>query len=193
MYLRWEAGNGLKVARFGHALAALDGGGLVVLGGIHTEIPLSSGEVYDPNTNDWKALKTQMAVGRFGTVAASRNDKVYAVGGLSALNEALPSIEEYSLTTGEWVTLPASMIQQRCGHAVCMLSLYYSPCPVSCQAWCVGASRKGAHGVTNRNRSLCAHPSSPANPLIIVSPGHHLQRQAVRCGRFIVWTPHASN
>ena len=116
MTSRWQAASGLNVPRFGHAMAVIDGGGMVVVGGVNAGKQLASAEYFHPATKQWEILSAEMEKPRWGPAVAVHNNTVCVFGGLSVGNEPTSSVEEYCLATKQWTMQSVTMSPARCGH-----------------------------------------------------------------------------
>ncbi len=88
-------------------LVTLSDGRVLAAGGHDGNRTLSSSEVYDPETGEWRAVGAMRTPRRNHAVVALRDGRVLAVGGTySASFGALSSAELFDVGTGRWMPVP---------------------------------------------------------------------------------------
>jgi hypothetical protein len=117
----WSTTGSMSTARLNFIGAAMSNNRVLVSGGYSaTLVPLSSAELYNPNTRTWAATAS-MGTARANHAAALRgNGQVLVTGGVSS-SGALASAETYSTSTGTWTTR-SPMNVPRSNHRLTTLS-----------------------------------------------------------------------
>src|SRR5262249_52906056 len=98
----FESAASMSSARYVHSQALLPSGKVLVVGG-ETSVPLTSAELYDPNTNAWTAAGalTTARIGQTETVLTS--GKVLVVGGYNAgAGGVLKTAQIYDPASNTW-------------------------------------------------------------------------------------------
>jgi hypothetical protein len=96
-----------SVARTGPPAAAAANGKIYVFGGLSSGgTALSSGEVYDPNTNTWSGI-APMPTALSGESAVADGSLIYVIGGGTngIANSAVTSVFAYNTTSNTWSTV----------------------------------------------------------------------------------------
>jgi N-acetylneuraminic acid mutarotase len=106
---RWISAAPMGARRDGQAAVLLPDGDVLVVGGTGEEpsapgVPLSSAELYDPNTNQWVTITGMAAVHREHTATLLRTGAVLVVG-----STAKSQPELYDLGGNAWSTTGSSM------------------------------------------------------------------------------------
>jgi len=134
---KWVTCPHMLVHRAGCAAALLPDGRLLVIGGYDAkgivEGLLATCEVFDPATQTWEQMPSELKRARWGHGCATLNGLVYAVGGCSlrpdtppheAFMETLRSCEVFDPSVGEW-TPCAELNVARAGARVVTLGDRY--------------------------------------------------------------------
>lgn len=128
----WTATTtGMREARFGHSATLLDGGKVLVAGGIasrdaQTSMALASAEIFDPATGEWTLTAEPMHDARSGHPAVPiAGGRVLVVGGMAVIGRGLYTgqafCEVFDPETGTW-TPTGSLSTVRKGHQASLLA-----------------------------------------------------------------------
>ena len=119
----WSALPPMAHARSAAAGCVLPSGRFAVLGGEGTDgEDRSDGEVYDPVRRVWEPLPAEMAVSRFGSVAAPVPGGLIVAGGDKYNDDAVDSAELYEEASGRWFRLPHRKPDKAAGFSLVNLS-----------------------------------------------------------------------
>ncbi len=127
----WTRGNLMNASRAYHAAVLMDSGKVLLTGGYDVRViegliqlrPLSSAEVYEPNTpegQEWTSANPMGLARAKHTATLLRNGNVLVTGGLSDGTSPSSSSEEYSAEDGTWSPL-SRMSFARAGHTATLL------------------------------------------------------------------------
>jgi N-acetylneuraminic acid mutarotase len=116
------AANSMTVARFGHSVAMLTTGKVLLAGGNNASGTTATAELYDAVSGTWSATGA-MNIARYGhTSVVLPNGSVLVMGGFSTVsNAALNSSELYNPTTASWTLTSGAMSQARYFHSSTLL------------------------------------------------------------------------
>jgi len=119
----WSALPPMAHARSAAAGCVLPSGRFAVLGGEGTDgEDRSDGEVYDPVRRVWEPLPAEMAVSRYGSVAAPVPGGLIVAGGGKDNLDAVDSAELYEEASGRWFALPHRKPDKAAAFALVNLS-----------------------------------------------------------------------
>ena len=120
----WSALPPMAHARSAAAGCVLPSGRFAVLGGLGTmDVEVrSDGEVYDPVRRVWEPLPAEMAVSRYGSVAAPVPGGLIVAGGGKDNLDAVDSAELYEEASGRWFALPHRKPDKAAGFSLVNLS-----------------------------------------------------------------------
>ena len=98
----WTSGPNMAVPRWGHKVVAYDGK-IYVFGG-NANVPQSSVEVYDTQTNSWSLQPNNMRTGRYQFTACRLDSLIYIIGGWRSSGQGpiYDIVETYDPDTDEW-------------------------------------------------------------------------------------------
>ncbi len=110
--------------RFGHSQTLLDDGRVLIAGGIGFEGPLDNGEIFDPETNTFTEIVSEMRKTRFDHSATLLNDgRVLIAGGYEeGFLDTLMTGEIFDPSSEEFTFLEDRMSLGRATHTATLLS-----------------------------------------------------------------------
>jgi hypothetical protein len=121
---QWTATGAMLGIRTGHTATLLPDGKVLVTGGGESSDgnggPLSSAELYDPNTGTWTATGSTIGAGPGRTATLLGNGKVLVTGGSGENFEGVAVAELYDPSTGSW-SATGDMVEPRSGHRATLL------------------------------------------------------------------------
>ena len=92
------------------------GGKLYVSGGHDGNSPLSSAEVFDPQTQTWAPI-APMSTEREDVMVAAVQGKLYAAGGDDTNGDTLDSVEAYDPQQNRWEAVASMVLEHDVGAA----------------------------------------------------------------------------
>jgi N-acetylneuraminic acid mutarotase len=120
----WSATTGsLATGRFAHTATRLADGTVLVAGGILKpgNVPITSSEIYHPDTKTWTTTTGSMVTGRYQHTAVRLPDgKVLVAGGIQF--SGLASSEIYNPATQTWTATTGAMATARFDHTATLLN-----------------------------------------------------------------------
>ena len=106
----------MQEARKFHTAELLQDGRVIIVGGQDSKLkPMSSAELYDPQTVAWTPTGSMSDPRREHSTALLPDGRVLAMGGVDEDLKALSSAEAYDPQTGEWSPFPRMAVARR-GH-----------------------------------------------------------------------------
>ncbi|HUP68811.1 MAG TPA: kelch repeat-containing protein [Acidimicrobiales bacterium] len=122
---QWTFTEALREARNLHTASRLADGRVLVVGGIGTPLidlahPLSSAEIYDPESQRWSSGGTLSIARTSHTATTLANSDVLVVGGVGGGKGGLVSAELYDADTGTWRATGVPAVP-RSGHTAALL------------------------------------------------------------------------
>lgn len=121
---QWTATSPMLGIRTSHTATLLPNGKVLVAGGGESSDgdggPLSSAEVYDPNTGTWTTTGSTIGAGPGRTATLLGNGKVLVTGGSGENFEGVAVAELYDPSTGSW-SATGDMVEPRSGHRAVLL------------------------------------------------------------------------
>ena len=109
--------------RFAHSQTLLNDGRVLLAGGIGFEGPLDNAEIFDPETNEFSEVVSEMRKSRFDHTATLLNDgRVLILGGYEeGFLDTLMTAEIFDPLTDEFTFLDARMSLGRASHTATLL------------------------------------------------------------------------
>jgi len=130
----WSSAGRLNTARFGHTATLLANGKVLIVGGNQTPPngnlptgadPVSSVELYDPQTNSWSLAASMLTARALHTATLLDNGRVLVAGGTESSPQdpsvELASAELYDPAANIWMAAPP-MASARANHSATLLS-----------------------------------------------------------------------
>lgn len=116
----WHLTDKMNEGRQDHTLTLLDNGNALVVGGYGDHAALSSTELYDSVTHQWRSAGNMMRARWRHSAVLLNNGKVLVAGGRGADGNELNSAEIYDPTTNQWQTT-GNLNVARCCHTMTLL------------------------------------------------------------------------
>jgi hypothetical protein len=130
----WSSAGRLNTARFAHTATLLANGKVLIVGGNQTPPngnlptgadPVSSAELYDPQTNSWSLAASMLTARALHTATLLHDGRVLVAGGTESSSDdpsiELASAELYDPATNTWMAAPP-MASARANHSATLLS-----------------------------------------------------------------------
>lgn len=101
----WSTVRPSVAKRFFHGVATGSDGKVYAVGGCtnYYGSPLSTAEAYNPSTNTWETITTNMPLARCYTTAVALNNDIYQIGGYNAGYVA--TVYKYNITNQTWTSV----------------------------------------------------------------------------------------
>lgn len=110
----------MSTARYAHTASMLPNGKVLVAGGAYgADIPVSSAELYDPNTGVWTTTASLDVARQYHSATLLNDGRVLVAGG--ATINAISSVELYDPATGNWA-VTNSLTTPRQSHVAILLA-----------------------------------------------------------------------
>jgi N-acetylneuraminic acid mutarotase len=165
---QWVYAGTMNEARTGHQAVLLEGGRLLVAGGLRDNFgnALSSAELFDPNNDEWSST-SRMQFARYGHTLVS------LAGGVVALGGYLPFAPSANMTTsverfpqaalGQRCTFPDQCISNICADGVC--------CDQACDSECLSCTKVNYETIAKLGEGYCEDVSGCSPYACVVDTG----------------------
>ncbi|HRI64728.1 MAG TPA: kelch repeat-containing protein [Polyangium sp.] len=161
---QWTYAGTMTEARTGHQAVLLDGGRLLVAGGLRDNFgnALSSAEVFDFANKAWSST-SRMQYARYGHTLAALDGGVVALGGylpFAPSSKTTTSVERFpQAALGQRCTYDDQCITNICADGVC--------CDMACDSDCLSCTKVGYENIAKLGEGYC-EDISPCSPFACV-------------------------
>ncbi len=161
---QWTYAGTMTEARTGHQAVLLDGGRLLVAGGLRDNFgnALSSAEVFDFANKAWSST-SRMQFARYGHTLVTLDGGVVALGGylpFAPSGKTTTSVERFpQAALGQRCTFDDQCITNICADGVC--------CDMACDSDCLSCTKVGYENIAKLGEGYC-EDISPCSPFACV-------------------------